>query len=229
MVERYTLPKIADRLRIHLSTAYYWRHKVLFALRSLGFQTLKGIIESDETFFKESFKGREVVDRKPKKRGDRDEKRGISNLKIAVVVAQDHNGQVISQKAGTGRVRAEEIDAVIGDFIDLSSLLCTDTATNYKKFALMKELKHEIINISKDGYVKKGIYHLQHVNGYHKRLKDWMQRFQGVATKYLDNYLYWFNFLQQSKKMATKERVNQMLLSACQKSNLITVRLLREV
>ncbi len=129
-------------------------------------------------------------DRKPKKRGGRDKKRGISNLKIAVVVLQDRNGQVIAQKAGTGRVRAEEIDAVIGDYIDPSSLLCTDTATNYKKFALIKELKHETINLSKEGYVKKGIYHLQHVNSYHKRLKDWMQRFQGMATKYLDNYLY---------------------------------------
>ena len=229
MVEGYTLPKISERLGIHLSTAFYWRHKVLFALRSLGFQTLKGIVESDETFFKESLKGREVVDREPKKRGGRDKKRGISNLKIAVVVAQDRNGQVIAQKAGTGRVRAEEINAVIGDFIDPSSLLCTDTATNYKKFALMKELKHETINLSKEGYVKKGIYHLQHVNNYHKRLKDWMQRFQGVATKYLNNYLYWFNFLQQNKQMATKERVNQMLLRACQKSNCITVNYLREI
>jgi hypothetical protein len=39
--------------------------------------------------------------------------------------------------------------------------------------------------LSKEGDVKKAIYHLQHVNSYHKRLKDWMQRFQGVATKYL--------------------------------------------
>jgi hypothetical protein len=134
-----------------------------------------------------------------------------------------------TQKAGTGRVRAEEINAVIGNFIDPSSLLCTDTATNYKIFALMKELKHETVNLSKEGYVKKGIYHLQFVNSYHKRLKDWMQRFQGVATSYLDNYLYRFNFVQQSKKMAPQELVNQMLLSACQKSNLITVKYLREV
>ena len=45
----------------------------------------------------ESLKGREVVDRKAK-RGDRDQNRGISNLKIAVVVAQDRNGQAIAQK-----------------------------------------------------------------------------------------------------------------------------------
>ncbi len=141
----------------------------------MGYQLLKGIVESDETFFEKSLKGRRTLDRKPKKRGGRDKKRGISNLKIAVVVAQDRNGQVIAQKAGTGRVRAEEIDAVIGNYIGPSSLLGTDTATNYKKFALIKSLKHEPINLSKEGYVKKGIYHLNNVNNYHKRLKDWME------------------------------------------------------
>lgn len=229
MVKGYTLPKIAEELELHLSTAFYWRHKILFALRSLGFQSLQGIIESDETFFKESLKGREVVDRKPKKRGGKDPKRGISNLKIAVVVAQDRNGNVIAQKAGTGRVRAEEINAVIGSYIEPSSLLCSDTATNYKKFAKIKGLKHETINISKDGYVKKGIYHIQRVNAYHKRLKQWMIRFQGVATKYLDNYLYWFRTLELNKKVAFKEKVKAMLFGACKNSNYTTVEILRKV
>ena len=131
MVEGYTLPKIAKRLKIHISTAFYWRHKILFALRSMGYQMLKGIIESDETFFKESLKGRRKLDRKPKKRGGRD--------------------------------------------------------------------------------------------------KGWMDRFQGVATNHLDNYLYWFSFLQQGKKLAEKEQINQMLLSACQNSNIVTVDFLRSV
>ncbi len=66
-------------------------------------------------------------------RAARDKKRGISDLKIAVEVAQDRNRNMIARKAGTGRVKAEEIDAVIGEFIHPSALLCTDTATNYKK------------------------------------------------------------------------------------------------
>ncbi len=49
MIDGMTLPKIAEELVIHISTAFYWRHKILNALRSLGFSTLKGIIESDET------------------------------------------------------------------------------------------------------------------------------------------------------------------------------------
>ena len=54
-----------------------------------------------------------------------------------------------------------------------------------------------------------------------------MERFQGVATKYLDNYLYWFRWLDLGKSIAFGKRVEQMLISACQKSNYTTVELLR--
>ena len=219
MVEGYTLPKIAERLNIHISTAFYWRHKILNALGSLGFNHLQGIVESDETFFRESMKGREITHRKAKKRGEKDKKRGISNLKIAVVVAQDRNGNMNARKAGTGRVKAEEIDTVIGEFIHPSALLCTDTATN--------RLQHETINERQKQRVKKGTYHIQHVNDSHNRLKGWMERFRGVATKYLDNYLYWFRWLELDKQIAFDERVKQMLVSACRKSNYATVKMLR--
>lgn len=116
------------------------------ALGSIGFNQLQGIVESDETFFRESMKGREVTHRKARKRGGKDKKRGISYLKIAVVVAQDRNRSVIARKAGTGHVKAEEIDTVIGEYIHPSALLCTDTATNYKKFAKIKGLQHETVN-----------------------------------------------------------------------------------
>ena len=54
-----------------------------------------------------------------------------------------------------------------------------------------------------------------------------MERFQGVATKYLDNYLYWFRWLELGKNLAFEKRVEQMLISACQKSNYTTVEMLR--
>ena len=228
MVEGYTLPKIANRLQIHISTAFYWRHKILNALGSLGYKQLEGIVESDETFFRESLKGRrEITHRKSKKRGEKDTKRGISNQKIAVVVAQDRNGNMIARKAGTGRVKAEEIDAVIGDFIHPSALLCTDTATNYKKFAKIKGLLHEAINERQKQRVKKGIYHIQHVNNFHNRLKGWMERFQGVGTYYLDHYLNWFRWLELGKNLALDKRVEHMMISACQRSNYHTVEMLR--
>ena len=116
---------------------------------------------------------------------------------------------------------------MIGDFIHPSALLCTDTATNYKKFAKLKGLLHETVNERQKQRIKKGIYHIQHVNNSHSRLKAWMERFQGVATKYLDNYLYWFRWLDIGKDLAFDRQVEQMLISACQKSNYRTVKMLR--
>jgi len=39
--------------------------------------------------------------------------------------------------------------------------------------------------------VIKGIFHIQNVNAYHSRFKGWMERFHGVATRYLRNDLGW--------------------------------------
>jgi hypothetical protein len=38
--------------------------------------------------------------------------------------------------------------------------------------------------------------HINNVNGYHGRLKEWMRRFHGVATKNLPNYLGWRRALE---------------------------------
>jgi hypothetical protein len=34
-------------------------------------------------------------------------------------------------------------------------------------------------------------FHLNNVNAYHGRLKEWLRRFHGVATQNLPNYLGW--------------------------------------
>jgi hypothetical protein len=36
-----------------------------------------------------------------------------------------------------------------------------------------------------------------------------MERFQGVSTKYLDNYLYWFRWLDLGKNLAFEKQVEQ--------------------
>lgn len=45
--------------------------------------------------------------------------------------------------------------------------------------------------------VQEAAFHIQNVNAYHSRLKQWMVRFHGVATKYLVNYLGWRRMLER--------------------------------
>ena len=42
-----------------------------------------------------------------------------------------------------------------------------------------------------------GAWHVQNVNAYHSRLKSWVRKFNGVATRYLENYLGWFRTLDR--------------------------------
>ena len=61
-------------------------------------------------------------------------------------------------------------------------------------------------------YVVDDIFHIQNLNAYISRLKKWMARFNGVATKYLESYLGWRRLLERSKtKLSDKEFLQRAL------------------
>ena len=56
-------------------------------------RTMTGVVEGDETFILESFKGRRSdMPRKPRKRGGKSAKRGLSAEQIPAIVARDREG-----------------------------------------------------------------------------------------------------------------------------------------
>ena len=64
-----TLRAAAKHCSISLKTSFRWRHRFLAGPQSHKSPELSGIIEIDETFFRESFKGnRQITHRKPRKR-----------------------------------------------------------------------------------------------------------------------------------------------------------------
>ncbi|MFC3344663.1 hypothetical protein [Paenibacillus abyssi] len=62
-----------------------------------------------------------------------------------------------------------------------------------------------------------------HTIRYHGELKYWLKRFDGVATRYLDNYLFWFGILELNKNQDEKTVSNAILLASCQKPNFNTI------
>ena len=84
--------------------------------------------------------------------------------------------------------------------------VCTDAHASFKAFAKAYGLQYRAINASKGQRVLKKIYHIQNANNAHMRLKKWMDQFNGVATKYLDNYMQWFSLLEETKSADRKEQ-----------------------
>jgi transposase-like protein len=93
MIEGKSLAKTAALCGVHPTTAFRWRHRFLRAPASDKPRGLRGIVEADETFLLESFKGRwSDLPRKARKRGGRARHPGLHQDNIPILVARDRNG-----------------------------------------------------------------------------------------------------------------------------------------
>ena len=81
-----------------------------------------------------------------------------------------------------------------------SGLVCSDTKPSYKAFVDKNHFVLKTINVSTKEQTN-GIYHVQNVNAYDSRLKEWMKHVHGGgATKYLDSYLGWMRLFLRGRK-----------------------------
>jgi transposase-like protein len=188
LADGISLRKVAARLDVHLTTAFRWRHRFLKAPKALKPKVLDGTVEADETYFLYSEKGSRGLTRPARKRGGKASKRGLSDEQVPVLIARDRN-KATSDEVLPDR-SAESISAALMPVIAKTAVLVSDGAPAYCAFASKAKLAHVPLNLSAGERVK-GIYHIQNVNNYDSRLKSWMRRFNGVATKYLDSYLGW--------------------------------------
>lgn len=196
MIEGYSIRKSAEYCNISIRTAFFWRHKILDVLRQkLSRIKLRNIVEADDTFFRESYKGNTPPDRESYKRGSSASKRGISSEQICVSTAVDRDGRVYGKVSARGRVNSSVLKKVLGKRIDSDAVLCTDNDSAYKRFARVNGFEHIIIQ----DHETKGVYHVNTINGYHSRLKAFMRKFNGVSSKYLDNYLSWLGSIFERK------------------------------
>ena len=200
MVDGYSLRRCAKKCRIHKNTAFAWRHKILDSLQEvLSSTVLEGIIEADETFFSVSYKGNHkhstfTMPRKSRKRGKSTKTRGISKQKVCVPCAISRNGFAFSVISNLGRISIKNLHNAFDNKLQPNSILCTDKLSSYRQFS--KDNNLNLIQL-KSGKSKQGIYNIQHINNYHKELKEFIDGFHGVSTKYLNNYLTWYSFIYQ--------------------------------
>ena len=186
LADSLSLTKAAARCGIDRTTAFRWRHRFL-PLSGLQVAKCSGITEMDETYFRESFKGKKVLHRRPRKRGKL-EVRGLSSEQIPVVVARDRSGHTCD--AVLRERNAKEVGLRIGSHIAPDSLLCIEKSRILVKFAKDSGLALEAIG-TKQRRGREKVFHVQTVNAYHSRLKNWIVRFNGIATERLPSYLSW--------------------------------------
>ena len=204
LLSGYSIRKSAKETGISIQTSFDWRHKLLTSFSSVSVDEFQGIVESDDMFFAFSEKGNRHLDRKPKQRGEKASKAGITNEKVAVIATCDRSGNKDFKVATRGRISKKDLDKILKGKLDKAEVLCSDGHRSYDAFAKQNTIEHKKFNASKGQRAVEKIYHVQNVNNMDMRLRKFMESFNGVATKYLQNYLNWFLVLEKIKNSTSK-------------------------
>lgn len=207
LLSSYTVRHSALRVGIHKNTSFRWRHRFLALPKTDRPKCLHGITEADEMYFLESEKGSRNLDRPARKRGGAASQRGTSFQQVCVLIARDRTGQTLDFITGKGPVTKAQLKRCLPPVMDKDVLLVSDANASYRYFARDLGITHHAINL-RAGVRVKGAIHIQNVNAYHSRFRGWMERFNGVATHYLPNYLGWRWVLDAKRIRSPESLVN---------------------
>ena len=179
----------AARLGIHRNTAFRWRHRLLRALERSDRSELVGTVMLRDTSFHFSEKGSRRLQRPPRKRCWSFGWQSFAAPSVCVMFARSHSGRVATTIAEGRRPKIQDYARMLGDRLGNDARLASDygSISPAESFARRVGHPHDAARLWKADR--------EEASQYVVRLRRWMRRFHGVATKYLQNYLAWHGFL----------------------------------
>jgi transposase-like protein len=181
----------AARAGISAATAFRWRHRILEGLARSDGASLGPVAAIDEIWFQQSEKGSRNLDRPARRRKVWYR---FHATPVWVLVARDEAGGTVSEVIGLSRAQADDIvgalAARLGPDAELVSRFGYHAAPAVAADRL--RLTHRtVLPVANE---------LLSLKGYLGRLRRWMRRFRGVATRYLANYLAWHRFVDAADR-----------------------------
>ncbi len=218
MEQGMPIKKIAKEIGISIQTSFDWRHKILSSLSQFEPGQLSSEVECDELELPLSNKGGRDLGREARKRGSdfkRNQGKGEATV-VQVVTAVERKGVMYLKAVESKRLSEEEITKVLDGKLEDNAILITDKHPSYRAFAKANPTINHKRLLAKDHVDKKdSAVHLQKVNNTHAQLRKFLYPFNGVSSKYLQNYLNWFAYADKlrNSKQTIKEWLVTILLA----------------
>ncbi len=146
------------------------------------------------------------MERKPRKRGnDFKRNKGKDEITVVQVVTAVERGGVKYLKAvESKRLSKDEITKALDGKLDENATLITDKHKSYKAFAKDNpSITHKALLAKDHVDADDRSIHLQKVNNVHYQLRTFLRPFNGVSSKYLQNYLNWYAYTDKIKNSRT--------------------------
>lgn len=222
MRESLSVRESARRTGVHASTAFRWRHRLLDALGRASEPVLRGSIEIDCFWLAHSRKGeRRVRDRPARRRAPRC-LITFSGRRVCVLLACDRLGQVASGLTPRPDPDPDAVERVLAGRVSEEGAATSRTAlvSTKGRFGPAARLARTkgwgFLHARSGGLLGPGRWpaHVRTVVAYRLRLRRWLPRFRGVATKYLPNYLAWHRSLDATLRAGIEANLMRWPLAA---------------
>lgn len=116
----------ANELNLSYVTLFYWRHKLLSALKIIKQNKMQGEFQLENFFLKYSRKGQKHIEYAEKRVHNQSVSHiNISNKKVCVITALDLHKNIYSRAVGTGRMNAKDIDNFVGKILNKNKRACS--------------------------------------------------------------------------------------------------------
>lgn len=195
-----TVREAADALGVSVSTAFRLRHRFLQAVQAHQPHQVSGLLEADETYFRESKKGCRKMPRPSRARGGKATPKGSARDMVPVLVGRVRGTHQVADSVLTAMTAAQAEEA-LRPVVGPDTLLCTDGSGALRTAAAKLGVTSKSVAVGYDGRISEGVYHVQTVNNYHERFKTWVNRqLRGVSTRHLPNYLAWMRLWEWFKE-----------------------------
>jgi hypothetical protein len=129
-------------------------------------------------------------------------------------VARDRTGGTRDFVTGRAALTKGQLQRDLLPVLDKDVLLVTDFHAAYRAFAHAAGISHQAVKL-RAGERVRGAVHVQNLNAYQRRFRQWLARSCGVASRYLPDYLGW-QWVLDGQRIATPD---QLLRAALGSSN----------
>lgn len=166
-----TIRECAEVLNISIVTSFFWRHRFLYNLKQVNYvEKLCDYAELTRVVLLENFKGDRYSKNKEKD-------------KISIVNAMNKSIDIISIIAARNHLGFRELKENIEPRIDKKAIAVAFLDGRLQAFSD----KHNTINKIRIRRID-----ITPIDAsYSVKIKRWLKKFRGVATKYIDHYLSW--------------------------------------
>lgn len=194
----------AAKVGVSVDKAFRWRHRFLQSVVPHQPTGVVGMLEVDETYFRESQKGSRKLTRPARYSGGRAKGAGRKAADWVPVLVGRVRGQPHTVDKVLAKLNGVEVTAALkGAVKPGETVVCTDGHSAFLRLDKSLGVETRYFVAGYHGHTNK-TFHVQTANNYHEQLKSWIQRrLRGVATKYLPNYLAWHRLMTWDKARLT--------------------------